>query len=48
MAGIAVVQGASGQMEHTDEEGDEHVGLVEVGDGAVHGHHDAMGHGLMG
>ena len=41
MARIAVAQAPCGQIEHTNEQGDEHVGLVPLAGGLIEQMHDA-------
>ena len=48
VACIAVVQVACGQVEHSDEEGDEHVGLVHADHCSVHGCDNFVGLRLAG
>ena len=45
---ITVTQAAGWQVEHTDKEGDEHIGFVHLDDGVVQGFDDAVGHRLTG
>ena len=40
MTGIAVAQASSGQVKHSDEKGDEHIGLVTFTSILVDGLHD--------
>ena len=47
MARIAVAQAARGQVKHTDEQGDEHVGLVARTGYLVDDLHDVAGVALV-
>ena len=48
VAGVTVMQKTCGQVEHSNEEGHEHVVLIHVGNRLVHDGHDTVGHRLMG
>ena len=47
VAGIGVIEAPRRQVEHTNEKGDKHEGLVHIDYRLVHRGHDAIGHRLM-